>query len=103
MRLFYRSHLAPAEAIEAADSFFTGLGLKQIDSSDRTRTYSGTVGYPEVVSTVHIAARAEGGHYTFVEITTDQIGESRIDRNAKRFLAALHRSEHQSHAPAAAY
>jgi len=36
----------------------------------------------------------EGGHYTFVQIDTDQMGESRLDRNAKKFFVELHRAEH---------
>ena len=32
--------------------------------------------------------KAEGGHYTFVEVDTDQMGESRLDRNVKKFFVA---------------
>ena len=32
----------------------------------------------------------EGGHYTFVEAHTDQMGESRLDRNVKKFFVQLH-------------
>jgi hypothetical protein len=38
-----------------------------------------------------------------VQIATDQIGESRLDRNAKRFFVELHRSAHPSHRLEAAY
>jgi hypothetical protein len=47
--------------------------------------------------------RKEGGHYTFVEISTDQMGESRLDRNAKRFFVELHRTGDPSHRIEAAY
>jgi hypothetical protein len=47
--------------------------------------------------------RKEGGHYTFVEIATDQTGESRLDRNAKKFFVELHRSGDPNHRIAAAY
>ncbi len=50
-----------------------------------------------------IAARAEGGHYTFVDVTTDQVGESELDRLAKRFLAELHRQAEPSHEVRGAY
>ena len=32
----------------------------------------------------------EGGHYTFVEAHTDQVGESRLDKNVKKFFNRLH-------------
>jgi hypothetical protein len=103
MRHFYRTSLTPADAIQAADAFFSALGLNTVSSTDRSRTYQGVVGAPEVLSTVEISARPEGGHYTFVEATTDQMGESRIDRNVKRFFVTLHRQVDPHHALEAAY
>ena len=103
MRHFYRTSLTPAEAIESADAFFGSLGLKTVASSPRSRTYRGVVGTPEVPSTVLVTAKAEGGHYTFVEAATDQMGESRIDRNVKRFFVTLHRKVDPTHALEAAY
>ncbi len=103
MRHFYRSHLAPAEVVAAADAFFGSLGLSLTPSGPRTRTYHGTVGAPEVTARMRLSVRAEGGHYTFVEAETDQIGESRLDRNVKRFFVELHRREEPRHAMAAAY
>jgi hypothetical protein len=50
-----------------------------------------------------LSARAEGGHYTFVEVHTDQMGESRMDRNVKRFFVLLHRVEEPRHQLEAAY
>ena len=47
--------------------------------------------------------KAEGGHYTFVEVTTDQMGESRLDRNVKRFFVELHRADDPSHTLQASY
>jgi hypothetical protein len=38
-----------------------------------------------------------------VEAVTDQMGESRIDRNVKRFFVALHRKSEPTHALEAAY
>ena len=43
------------------------------------------------------------GHCTFVEAATDQMGESRIDRNVKRYFVTLHRKSEPSHALEAAY
>jgi hypothetical protein len=45
----------------------------------------------------------EGGHYTFVQADTDQMGESRLDRNVKKFFVRLHRTEDPSHQIAASY
>ena len=103
MRHFFRTHLTPAQAIEAADAFFTALGLQSVASAARSRTFRGVVGEPEVDSTVQITAKPEGGHYTFVEAVTDQMGESRIDRNVKRYFVTLHRTAEPSHALEAAY
>lgn len=103
MRHFYRTSLTPAEAIESADTFFGSLGLETVSSSPRSRTYRGVVGTPEVEATVQITAKPEGGHYTFVEATTDQMGESRIDRNVKRFFVTLHQKVDPTHALEAAY
>jgi hypothetical protein len=50
-----------------------------------------------------LTVRAEGGHYTFVEVESDQMGESRMDRNVKKFFVSLHRSEDPSHALEASY
>ena len=103
MRHFYRTSLTPSDAIQAADDFFTALGLSTVASAHRSRTYHGVVGTPEVMSTVQVTAKPEGGHYTFVEAVTDQIGESRIDRNVKRYFVKLHRTVDPSHALEAAY
>lgn len=103
MRHFFRTHLTPAEAIEAADTFFAGLGLQTVSSTARVRVFRGVVGEPEVAATVKVSARPEGGHYTFVEVATDQMGESRIDRNVKRYFVSLHRRDDPSHALEAAY
>ena len=93
----------PADVIESADAFFGSLGLQTVASSPRSRTYRGVVGEPEVASTVQVGAKPEGGHYTFVEAATDQMGESRIDRNVKRFFVTLHRKVEPTHALEAAY
>ena len=97
MRHFYRSHTPPAEVLVAADSFFADLGLPLVTTTARTRSYSGPLG------ALKLSVRAEGGHYTFVEATTDQMGESRLDRNVKRFFVDLHRKADSGHRLEAAY
>jgi hypothetical protein len=103
MRHFFRTSLTPAAVIEAADAFFPSMRLETVSTSHRSRTYRGVVGEPEVPSTVQVTAKPEGGHYTFVEAVTDQMGESRIDRNVKRFFVNLHRKVEPGHALEAAY
>lgn len=103
MRHFYRSQVAPADVMVAADRFFSSLGLTATVTGPRSRTYQGIVGTPEVTARMRLNVRPEGGHYTFVEVETDQIGESRLDRNVKRFFVQLHRREEPGHAMAAAY
>jgi hypothetical protein len=91
MRHFYRSHIAPADVLTAADEFFPAIGLAQNTTAPRTRTYSGQLG------ALKLSAKPEGGHYTFVQVDTDQMGESRLDRNVKRFFVSLHRTEDPTH------
>jgi hypothetical protein len=97
VRHFYRTTLTPAQAIEAADEFFTTLGLTTAYHDPREHSYSGPLGE------VRISVRAEGGHYTFVEAATDQMGESRLDRNVKKFFVRLHRKADPRHVLEAAY
>jgi hypothetical protein len=97
VRHFYRSHLPPADVVTAADRFFPGIGLAQTATAARARTFSGPLG------TMKLSVRAEGGHYTFVEVETDQMGESRLDRNVKRFFVELHRAEDPAHKLEASY
>jgi hypothetical protein len=97
MRHFYRTHLTPAAVIKAADAFFPALQLSPSASGARSRTFVGPLG------TLTLTARAEGGHYTFVEVHTDQMGESRLDRNVKRFFVSVHRQADPAHKLEAAY
>jgi hypothetical protein len=97
MRHFFRTHLTPAAVIQAADAFFPALQLTPSASADRSRTFGGLLG------TLTLTAKPEGGHYTFVEVETDQMGESRLDRNAKRFFVTLHRQADPAHRLEAAY
>ena len=97
MRHFYRSHATPADVLVAADRFFPELGLTLVTSTVRSRSFSGPLG------ALKLTVKAEGGHYTFVEVGTDQMGESRLDRNVKKFFVALHRVDDPSHALEASY
>jgi hypothetical protein len=97
MRHFYRSHIPPADVLVVADRFFANLGLSSVAPTARSRQLSGTLG------TMKLSVRPEGGHYTFVEVVTDQMGESRMDRNVKKFFVEVHRAEDPSHTLEAAY
>ena len=97
MRHYFRTHLAPAAVIEAADVFFPSLEMKPSASAARSRGFTGPLG------TMSISAKPEGGHYTFVEASTDQMGESRLDRNIKRFFVTLHRQADPAHRLEASY
>jgi len=97
MRHFYRTQLPAADVLRAADTFFPAMELERAGHTAKTRVYSGQLG------TLQLSVKAEGGHYTFVEVATDQMGESRLDRNAKRFFVELHRSDDPGHRIEAAY
>jgi hypothetical protein len=97
MRHFYRSQLPPHEVLTRADAFFPQIGLVPLATAARARTFSGPLGV------MKLSVKAEGGHYTFVEVQTDQMGESRLDRNVKRFFVTLHRTEEPRHTLEAAY
>ena len=97
MRHFYRTHLVPTDVLQIADEFFPTIGLAPTGSSSRERTFAGPLG------TLGLTVKAEGGHYTFVEAETDQMGESRLDRNVKRYFVELHRRADPAHQPTAAY
>ena len=97
MRHFFRTHLTPAAVMRAADAFFPAMELSATATQSRSRTFGGPLG------TLTLAARPEGGHYTFVEVHTDQMGESRLDRNVKRFFVSLHRQADPTHRLEASY
>jgi hypothetical protein len=97
MRHFHRTHLTPVEVLETADAFFPTLPLSPVTTAPRARTFAGELGK------LTLTVKPEGGHYTFVEAATDQMGESRIDRNVKRFFVTLHRKVDPTHALEAAY
>ena len=97
MRLFHRTTLTPVEVLASADRFFPALGLATTGSDARARGFSGTLG------DMRLTVRMEGGHYTLVEAFTDQVGESRLDKNVKKFFVGLHRQADSRHQIEAAY
>lgn len=97
MRHFFRTQLTQADVLGHADSFFTGIAMEREGHTAKSRTFTGTLG------TLELSVKAEGGHYTFVEVVTDQMGESRLDRNAKKFFVELHRAAEPAHRIEAAY
>jgi hypothetical protein len=97
MRHFFRTQLTPTEVLRIADRFFPEIEQERSGHTARSRTFTGPLG------TLQLHVRKEGGHYTFAEIATDQIGESRLDRNAKRFFVELHRTGDPTHRIQAAY
>ncbi|MGI9141512.1 MAG: hypothetical protein ACR2GJ_10425 [Gemmatimonadaceae bacterium] len=97
MRHFYRSQLASEEVLAAADDFFARLTLERTVNAHRQRAYAGNLG------NMRLKVEKEGGHYTFVEVSTDQTGESRLDRNVKRFFTELRSKADPRHRLRAAY
>ena len=89
--------MAPVEVLRIADDFFPQIELERTGHTARSRTFAGALG------TLNLSVKKEGGHYTFVEISTDQMGESRLDRNAKKFFVELHRTADPTHRIEAAY
>lgn len=96
MRYFHRTSLDPDRVLQLAAGYFGGR-LAPAEESPRRRVFTGPIGK------VAIAARPEGGHYTFVEVSTDQVGESELDKFAKRFLAEVHRQVEPTHEVRGAY
>ncbi len=97
MRLFHRTSLHPDLVMQEADTHFGALGLDRVHVESRARHFRGALG------TLVLTVKMEGGHYTFVEAHTDQIGESRLDKNVKKFFVRLHRTADPRHLLEAAY
>jgi len=96
VKYFHRTTLSPDAVLAQAHAFF-GARMAPADESLRRRAYTGTLGR------VTVTARAEGGHYTLVEVGTDQVGESELDKLAKRFLAEVHKRVEPTHELRGAY
>jgi hypothetical protein len=85
------------EAAEEMREELGEVGLATTATGERTRSFAGALG------ALALSVRMEGGHYTFVEAHTDQIGESRLDKNVKKFFVQLHRRVDTRHAMEAGY
>jgi hypothetical protein len=96
MRYFHRTHLPPDAVLAAAQSYFGGR-LAPSEETNRRRSFAGALGK------VSVAVSAEGGHNTFILVTTDQVGEAEIDKVAKRFLALVHQKADPSYQLRGAY
>jgi hypothetical protein len=103
MKHFHRTSVMPDVVMAEADAFFPTIGLKCTASGARSRNFEGVVGTPEDVVSLRLTVKMEGGHYTFVEAQTTAQGESRLDRNVKKFFVRLHRLADARHAIGAAY
>ena len=97
MKHFHRCHGHPDAVLATADAFFPTIGLAAVTTAPRSRTFKGELG------TVTITVKMEGGHYTFVEAHTDQMVESRLDRNVKLYFVRLHRADDPHHVFSASY
>ena len=103
MKHFHRTHVLPDVVLSEADAFFPTIGMKPSATAVRSRTFAGVVGTPEEPVTLTLTVKMEGGHYTFVEAHSSAQGESRLDRNVKKFFVQLHRLADARHGLAAAY
>ncbi len=97
MRHFFRVHLKPDQVLAIADTFFPSIQQNSTATARRSREFAGPLG------SLKLTVRMEGGHYTFVQIDTDQTGESRLDRNAKKYFVELHRAEDPAYQLTASY
>lgn len=97
MQHFHRTSLTPTQVLEVADQHFGALGLTRGGADARTRAFAGALG------ALRLTVRMEGGHYTLVEAFTDQVGESRLDKQVKRFFNGLHRAADPRHRIEAGY
>ncbi len=97
MRHFHRTTLTPDEVLATADQFFGSVGLARQSGGARARSFGGALG------AMKLQVRMDGGHYTLVEADTDQVGESRLDKNVKKFFVALHRIADPRHRIEAGY
>lgn len=97
MRHFHRTSLTPDQVLEAADRHFGALGLARGGADARSRSFAGALG------SMRLGVKMDGGHYTVVEVHTDQVGESRLDKNVKKYFNLLHRTADPRHQIEAGY
>jgi len=96
MKYFHRTTVPSDRVLEQAKQFFGGR-LTAAGEGPRSRAFSGPIGE------VRVSVEAEGGHYTLIRVGTDQVGESEIDKLAKRFLTVVHTLADPAHVVRGAY
>ena len=96
MQYFYRTHLRPEGVLGFSQTFFVGRGFAGGGNAD-------AASYSDMRGRIAIAVEIEGGHYTRVTVATEDVGESELDKVAKRFLAELHAVEEPGHLVRGAY
>jgi hypothetical protein len=96
MKYFHRTSVAPDDVLARATAFF-GARLTPTEEQPRRRRFTGTIGQ------VSVTVQAEGGHYTLVTVETNQVGESEVDKVAKRFLTVVHTMAEPTHRAIGAY
>jgi hypothetical protein len=96
MRYFHRTPIPPDAVLQEAEAFF-GQRMQSTASEARHR------GYRHPAGNVTVDVRVEGGHYTNITVATDQVGESEVDKIAKRFLSVVHAKADPAHAVRGAY
>ena len=83
MRYFHRTSISPDAVMAEAGRFF-GSHFSPVETGPRRAVFSGGTGR------ITVSVGMEGGHYTRITLQTDQVGESELDKLAKRFLAVVH-------------
>jgi hypothetical protein len=93
MQYFYRAHTTPETVLGFARTYFTGRGFTADPGAQGRARYA----EPKIGS-VDVKVETEGGgHYTRVTIATRNLGESEVDKVAKRFLSELHTLDEPQH------
>ncbi|HEY2806020.1 MAG TPA: hypothetical protein VGI92_09200 [Gemmatimonadales bacterium] len=96
MQYFYRAHTTPEAVLEFARGWFGARGFNAGGSGD-------SAAFTDPRGAVKVGIEIEGGHYVRVTVGTTDVGESEIDKVAKRFLSELHATEEPGHAVRGAY
>jgi hypothetical protein len=97
MRYFYRAHCAPETVLEFARTYFTGRSFSAAMGQGSHARFTGPLG------AVDLYVESEGGHFTRVNVGTAAVGESFVDKRAKRFLSELHGMEEPGYQVRGAY
>jgi len=97
MQYFYRAHCRPEQVLGFADTYFGNRRFTRAPGSGDHLRFSDARG------PVDVNVEIEGGHYTRVTVATPDVGESELDKVAKRFLSELHRVEEPAYKVRGAY